>query len=327
MIIPVVAGLALAIWLWPMGGFGRIEAWAADGQRDVQNAMARMLRALRGGETAALAGLLGLSFAYGFFHAAGPGHGKLVIGGYGLGRRVPMLRLVTLALVSSLGQAATAVALVYAGVFVFDWTRERMTDVADRMLEPVSYGAIALVGAWLVMRGLRRALRMRGGAGQDHGQGHGHDHHHHHDQGHDHDHRHDHGHEHGHEHGHGPDGTCSCGHRHGVTLEEAAEVRSLRDAAMLVGAVALRPCTGAIFLLILTWKMEIGAVGIAGAFVMGLGTACVTIAVAVASVMMREGAMAQFMAGQGAARAAVAIELFAGLVVALIAGQLALSAL
>ena len=313
LIVPLALGLAVAWWLWGMGGFTRLELWAAGWQREVQNAMAGMLRRLRGGDGAAWSGLMGLCFAYGFFHAAGPGHGKLVIGGYGLGRRVPMARLAGLALASSLAQAATAVALVYAGVFVFDWSRERMVGVADRVLEPASYAAIALVGLWLLLRGARRfwALRRQGHDDGDHDHGH-----------HDHDHHHDHD-------GHQAqaDGSCSCGHKHGPSLEEAAAVTTLRDAMLLVGSVAMRPCTGALFLLILTWRMGIDLAGIAGAFVMGLGTASVTVAVAVLSVTMREGALAQAMSGEGAARVASVIELGAGLLVAVVASQMALAAL
>ena len=294
---PLILGAALAVWLWGFGGFARLEIWAAEGQREVQNAMAGMLRRLRGGDGAAWAGLMGLCFAYGFFHAAGPGHGKLVIGGYGLGRRVPMARLIGLALASSLAQAASAVALVYAGVLLFNWTRARMVDVADRMLEPVSYAAIALVGLWLLLRGARRSWRAWHEARVHAGH-----------------HRND-------------DGSCSCGHSHGVSLDEAAAVRSFRDGVVLVASVAVRPCTGAVFLLILTWRMGIDLAGVAGAFVMGLGTASVTMAVAMLSVTMREGALAQSLGGAGAARAASLIEVFAGGLVAIVATQLALSAL
>ena len=304
MLIPVALGLGLAWWLWGMGGMGELRLWAAEGQREVQNAMAGMLRRLRGGDLAALGALLGLCFAYGFFHAAGPGHGKLVIGGYGMARRVPALRLALLALASSLAQAATAVMLVYAGVFLFNWTRERMVEVADRLLEPVSYAAIALVGLWLLTRGARRLWRA--GRVPDHGFEHGHEHHHHH---------------------HHEDGTCDCGHKHGPTLEEAANVHSLRDALVVIGSVALRPCTGAVFLLILTWRMGIDLAGIAGAFAMGFGTASVTVLVALMSVSFRESALAQAMSGEAAARTASVIELLAGGLVAVVAAQLAFSAL
>ncbi|WP_422029374.1 nickel/cobalt transporter [Roseovarius sp.] len=297
----LIAGAAL--WLWAFGGAGDVARWAAEGQRTTQEAMAAGLRALRAGEPGALAALLGTCFAYGFFHAAGPGHGKVLIGGYGVGARVPALRLSLLALASSLAQAATAVALVYAGVLVLNLSRPAMTGFADRVMAPVSYGAIALVGLWLAVRGARRVWSSR--SVHHHAHDH-HDHHHH----------------------HGPDGHCdTCGHRHGPTLEEAAEVKSWRDAAMLVGAVAIRPCTGALFLLILTWRFGLDAAGIAGAFVMGLGTACVTIAVAVAAVTFREGALSRLATGQGAARALPLIEIAAGCLIAAIAGQLLLAAL
>ncbi|MBR9763308.1 MAG: hypothetical protein GYB53_07245 [Rhodobacteraceae bacterium] len=266
--LAMIAGLlALSIYLWHFGGMAALTAWAAGGQREAQNAMAGTLRALRGGQPGALMALLGICFTYGLFHAAGPGHGKMLIGGYGVSQKVTALRLSGLALVSSLAQSASAVLLVTAGIALLDWSRARMVGLAEDWLAPASYAAIGGVGAWLALRGVRhlwQGMRRRSAA-REHEHGHGHHHTH-------------------------ADGSCSCGHRHGPTADEAARVRSLRDAALLIGAVAIRPCTGALFLLILTWRMDILAAGIAGTFAMGLGVASVTIGVALATVFLRAGA-------------------------------------
>ncbi|MHA7850095.1 nickel/cobalt transporter [Roseovarius sp.] len=293
-----LALLALAVWLWGMGGAQDVARWAAEGQREVQDAMAGYLRGLRAGEPGALLGLWGLCFAYGFLHAAGPGHGKLLIGGYGLGTGVPVLRLSGLALAASLAQAVTAVALVYAGVLALNLTREAMVGLADRIMAPASYGAIAAVGVWLIWRGLRRFRAMRR--------------------------RHD-----AHRHSPAADGTCqSCGHRHGPTAEEAARVHGVKEALVLIAAVAIRPCTGALFLLILTWRMGIDMAGIIGAFVMALGTASVTIAVAIAAVTMRTGLLGRLSAHDGAAaRALPLLEAAIGALIAAVALHLLRGAL
>ncbi|MFN3209921.1 MAG: nickel/cobalt transporter [Roseovarius sp.] len=296
-----------AVWLWGFGGAAALQGWALDGQREVQQAMAGYLQRLRGGETGALAGLWGICFAYGFFHAAGPGHGKLLIGGYGVGRAVPVRRLAGLAVASSLAQAATAVLLVYAGVMLLGLGREAVTGLADRTLAAASYGAIALVGLWLVLRGLLKLWRVRS-RGRDHD--------------HDHDHDHDDFHDHGHDHARGGEVCASCGHRHGPSVEEAAAVHNWREAAALVSAVAIRPCTGALFLLILTWRFGIDLAGIAGAFIMGLGTASVTVVVAVAAVSLREGVLTRLATGSAGARALPVIEIAAGAVIAVVALQL-----
>ncbi len=315
------AALGLAYWLWGLGGMEGVARWAAAWQREVQTTMAQALRSLKAGEAGALLGLWSMAFAYGFFHAAGPGHGKLVIGGYGMARRVPMRRLAALALVSSLAQAATAVVLVAGGIAILGWGRSQLTEAADRYLEPVSYAAIAAIGLWLMTRGARKiarlwAARRAQGAARGVASRHEHD-------AQDHLHAHPHTQSHRHTHTHEDGGTCDCGHKHGPDIEEVMALRSLRDAAALVAAVAVRPCTGAVFLLILTWKMDLFAAGVAGAFIMGLGTASVTIAVAVAAALMREGALAP-LAGGAAARAIALAEMLAGAMIAAIAGQMVL---
>lgn len=305
-----IAMLLLLTLLWLTGGFERLAYWAAGQQREFQDSIALSLRAARAGEAGAVIALLGACFAYGLAHAAGPGHGKVLIGGYGMARAVPMVRLSLIALAASLGQAVTAVVLVYGGVFVLNLGREALVGVTEDVMAPVSYGAIVLIGLWLMWRGWRRVRAA------DQGQAHDHDHHH----------AHDHGHHHGHDHAQeGDDGVCaSCGHAHGPTLDQVHETRNLRDAAVLIAGIAVRPCTGALFVLILTWQMGIGMLGIMGTFAMAVGTGLVTIAVGLAASGLRGGMLAGLNGSPRFAQVAAIVEILAGCVVVLLAGSLLL---
>ena len=301
LILGLVLAGALGV-LWLVGGFDILQRMVINAQREMQSTLAGAVRHLRAGDPGALAALLVACFSYGFIHAAGPGHGKVLIAGYGVAQRVPLGRLTLLALASSLAQSLVAIGLVFAGITVLGWTREQMVGVTDRVMTPISYGAIVLLGLWLVWRGGARIWRQRARVAVDHGHSHAHD-----DHGHNHHHVHD-------EH---------CGHAHGPTLEQAAQVTGWRDAAGLIAGVALRPCTGALFLLILTWQMGIFPSGVAGVLAMGIGTASVTVGVAAFAVWAREGALAS-LPGARIVAALPVLELGAGLVVALVAGQLLL---
>ena len=282
----LIAAGGLLLWLFGLGGMDLISHWAALQQRAAQTALAAGLRAVRAGEPGAWMTLMGVCAAYGFFHAAGPGHGKLLIGGYGAAARVTALRLSALAVIASLAQALTAIVLVGAGALVLGWSRARMTDTAEQVLAPASYGAIAMVGVWLAWRGLRRVRSVQTAAPV------------------------------------AEDGTChSCGHAHGPSVDQVAGLTSWRDAVVIVVSVAMRPCTGAVFLLILCFGLGIPLAGVAGALVMGLGTASVTVMVAILAVGTRQSALSA-LSGSGAVRAMALIEIVAGAVIAVVATTL-----
>jgi nickel/cobalt transporter (NicO) family protein len=304
--VVVAAGLGL---LWLTGQFAALQSALIEGQRQVQSALAGGVRALKGGQPGALWGLIAVSFSYGVLHAAGPGHGKLVIGGYGIARRVVFSRLAALALIASLAQAAVAVLLVYALVAALGLGRDAAQAVSDRFMAPLGLAMVAGVGLWLFWRGFRAVWRAEPAAApQSKG---------------------------GFLSATGPvyygctagsvdaaGASCpSCGHAHGPSLSQVQALTGWRDGLALVAGIAMRPCTGALFLLILTWQLQIGWAGIAGAFAMGIGTALVTIAVAALAVWSREGALASLPAGR-AARALPWVEILAGGVVMLAAVSL-----
>lgn len=91
-----------------------------------------------------------------------------------------------------------------------------------------------------------------------------------------------------------------------------------RDAAALVGGIAMRPCSGALFILIITFQLGIALAGVVGALVMGLGTAVITVGAALMAVWAREGALS----GLGLdrfSRALPVIELTLGAIIAIAA--------
>src|SRR3954469_4915306 len=78
--------------------------------------------------------LLGVSFLYGIFHAAGPGHGKAVISSYVVANDETWKRGVVLAFLSAMVQAAAAVALVGVVAALLGATRRTM-DTAVYWIE------------------------------------------------------------------------------------------------------------------------------------------------------------------------------------------------
>lgn len=297
--------LVLAV-LWLTGGLATLDAQGMAAQRAFRDQLAGALRALRSGEGGAIWGLVALAFGYGVLHAAGPGHGKFLIGGYAVGRELPMTRLAAIAALASLAQATVAVLVVYGGIGLFGVTRDAIGVAGDGWMADLSHVMIACIGSWLIWRGARGLQGLR--------RAEPHDAHHHH-----HDHHHDHiGHH------HDPAGVAcdACGHRHGPTLAEVQAATNWREVAALVAGIAIRPCSGALLLLVLTWQLGLVWAGIAGAYAMGIGTAAVTVTVALLAASARQGATTG-LPGLARMRALVpGLELVAGAAIATIAVSL-----
>lgn len=260
--------------------------------------------------------LLGLSFGYGVFHALGPGHGKAVLAAYVLANRETVKNGALLALLSAFLQAFVAIGLVGIAAGVLNVSGLALTR-ATWWLEIASYAMMVALGAWLVfrqtVRPVWRWLKQRlasvaaasvqshaSHAGQSKPQA-NHDHHHHHH--HDH-HRHDHQHDHAH--------CAHPAHRETGAIERATRLQPhdthqhdehcghlhAPDPAMLTGrltwskassailAVGLRPCTGAIFVLVFSLAQGFFLAGVAAALAMGLGTGLTVAALTTASLWL-----------------------------------------
>jgi nickel/cobalt exporter len=241
---------------------------------------------------AAVWGLIGISFIYGIFHAAGPGHGKAVISSYLLANEETWRRGVALSFASALLQAITAVVLVAIVAILIGATAKMMGDTV-RVIELISYGLIVLVGArllWVKGRAFVHTLRaIPAGSGSemahalachapcthhDHADGqapHAHDHDHHHAHGHGHDHADD-------------ESVLPWGHAHGPEPQELAGPGGWQRGLSAIVAVGLRPCSGAIIVLVFALAQGLFWAGVASTFVMGIGTAITVAAIATLAV-------------------------------------------
>jgi nickel/cobalt transporter (NicO) family protein len=287
--------------------------------------------------------LAGLSFAYGIFHAAGPGHGKAVISSYMLANEVALRRGIALSFVSAFLQAATAIMVMTLVFLVLRGTSISMTD-ATWFLEVVSYALISAFGAWLLWRkagpllpalfGTRPAHSLSAATAHAHSHAsHGHAHENVHGHGHSQaqsyshatshvHHVHDH-----HAHSHASGEVCdTCGHSHAPDPTMLSGDRfDWRTAWSAVAAVGIRPCSGALIVLSFAFLNGLWMGGILSVLAMAAGTAITVSLLAAVAVTAKNWAVA--FAGEGSTgnRLHAAIEI-GGASLVLIVGLLLLSA-
>ncbi|MCK1652800.1 nickel/cobalt transporter [Bradyrhizobium sp. 149] len=256
-----------------------IIGWLLAKQSEFYRQMSATIRAAKT-DGSAVWTLLFISFAYGIFHAAGPGHGKAVIASYLVASRETARRGIALSFASALMQSLVAILIVGISAWVLNATAKTMCK-AEGAIEIASYGLIALFGLRLVwvkgrtfIRGLQAVQPVPAIAGvphdhHDHGQHHhdAHDHHHH-----EHDHVHD-------EH---------CGHSHGPTPSELAGPGGWGRGFAAILTVGIRPCSGAILVLVFALAQGLFWAGIAATMLMGLGTAITVAAIAVVAVSAKD---------------------------------------
>ena len=132
----------------PDSQVGGIVGWLLAKQSEFYRQMSATIRAAKT-DGSAVGALLGISFAYGVFHAAGPGHGKAVISSYLVANEETARRGIVLSFASALMQALMAIAIVGIGAVVLNVTAGQMCG-AERVIEIASYGLIAAFGARLV---------------------------------------------------------------------------------------------------------------------------------------------------------------------------------
>jgi len=295
---------------------GGVVGWLLAKQSEFYREMSSTIRAAKS-DGSAVWTLLAISFAYGIFHAAGPGHGKAVISSYLVANQETARRGIILSFASALMQSLVAVLIVGVGAWLLNATAKTMCG-AERAVEIASYALIAAFGARLVwtkggafIAALQAAPSApalvlaahhhdHGSARDHHGQAnHVHDEH--------------------------------CGHSHGPDPIQLAGPGGWGRGLSAIFAVGIRPCSGAILVLVFALAQGLFWAGIAATFLMGLGTAITVATIAVIAVSAkdlaqrfsagREGGGALIMRGVEFAAAGLVLLFGAGLLFGYIAAE------
>ncbi|WP_245572964.1 nickel/cobalt transporter [Lichenihabitans psoromatis] len=305
------------------GSASGIAGWLLAKQAAYEQMLSGAVRAAKA-DGSALWILSGLSFLYGVFHAAGPGHGKAVVASYMFANERALRRGVIISFLAAALQGVVAIALIGVLALVFHATAQVMKDAA-RIVESLSYAGIALLGLWLVwrkgvafLRAWRAHARPSGGDTSISAPGHARppanesmavvesDH------------RHDHDEACRSSHGlghvshpivplaHTPHGVAGhvhddhCGHFHAPDPATLGDQFSWTSALMTVVAAGLRPCSGAILVLVFALAQGYFLAGVAATLAMSLGTAITTSALACLAVLA--GGLAVRLSGGGSRR-------------------------
>ncbi|AYD04510.1 hypothetical protein [Neorhizobium sp. NCHU2750] len=224
--------------------------------------------------------LVFLSFVYGILHAVGPGHGKAVMSSYVMATGETLKSVVTLSVLASFLQAISAIVIIVVAVTILDATATEITRMTDQ-IEIVSYGLITLVGLAMVAARSRQFFS-RGPKGIA-----------------------------------GPTGATSAyacegfvngepvGRRWSTMwhlLRHAEDCRcvehiglayatrpraTIRERLATVASVGVRPCAGALIVLVFALSQGLALPGILSVFAMAAGTALTVSLVAVAAVFAR----------------------------------------
>ncbi|MFB5641248.1 nickel/cobalt transporter [Kluyvera ascorbata] len=235
----IVAAFGL-LWLWL--AWPQVMMKSVIWQRDVNQQMSGLLKAVAENPTQAGGALLLFSFVYGVLHALGPGHGKVVITTWLATHPSKLKSSIGLTLAASLLQGLVAIGLVVV-VLTLLQLPARQLHLSSFWLEKGSYALVGVLGlllCWRALKKLRALLRKpKFTAFTPH---HVHDQH------------------------------CGCGHQHMPDPKQLERDEDWRARLVIVLSMGMRPCSGAIMVLLFSKVIGVFGWGVASALAMAAGT-------------------------------------------------------
>ncbi|KHN49988.1 nickel/cobalt transporter [Pectobacterium fontis] len=265
----LATALHYIVGYWP-----QIVLQSAIWQKSLHQQMSHLLQMVEQQPHQAGLSLMMFSLVYGVLHAVGPGHGKVVIMTYLATHPSKLKSSLKLTLAASLVQGGMAVALVTVVLGILQLSSRTLHN-SSFWMEKGSFVLVAGLGALLCFRALKqlyivmrqpkpatilrvtplhmptdRRVMLRPNPAPSHAF-------------------------------HQHDADCGCGHRHLPTNEELERDSRWRTRLMIVLAMGMRPCSGAILVLLFSKVIGVYLWGVASALVMAAGTAITISALAV----------------------------------------------
>ncbi|MDX1737474.1 MAG: nickel/cobalt transporter [Alphaproteobacteria bacterium] len=247
-------------------GWSDLMSYIRESQQSFHRQLADAIRAVQEGGIIAVWTLISLSFLYGVFHAAGPGHGKAIIGTYMASQESLARKGIYLSFASAFMQGAVAIVLIQAVTWIFDISR-REAQGLNQYLELLSFLLIAAIGVFLIYRAYKSYILLNRTSIHDH--------------------THD---DHAHDHDHAKE-CSSCGHSHAITPRQLQHANSWKESFSLVASVGIRPCSGSLLVLIFAELIGLTWAGIGAVLAISLGTAITVSCLALMATYLRKTAM------------------------------------
>ncbi|AHG19049.1 nickel transporter [Chania multitudinisentens RB-25] len=247
LLLSVLVGGILLVWhYWP-----QLLMQTVIWQKGLHQQMAALLQQVKAAPQQAGLALTLFSLSYGVLHALGPGHGKVVIATYLATHPTRLKSSLKLTFAASLLQGVVAIALVMLVLVVLQLS-SRQLHQSSFWLEKGSFILVILLGVLLSWRALKRLYQavktIRPGPTwrinrlQPLPEDHVHSAH------------------------------CGCGHRHLPSDAELQAGSDWRTQVAIVLAMGMRPCSGAILVLLFSKVIGVFIWGVLSALAMALGT-------------------------------------------------------
>nr|WP_237667964.1 nickel/cobalt transporter [Vibrio toranzoniae] len=284
----LVLSCVYQFWLaWPSLIIASLQ-W----QREVNSELAALLYEAQTQPWLAGGYLVGVSFLYGLLHSLGPGHGKVIVTTYLATHPTKVKTSLVLTILSAFCQALVAIVLVSILLWGFNASMRVVNQQANFFVS-LSFALVVMLGCsicWTAAKQLYRTMRpakikfvrmtpltMRASSKQLH-----------------------------------LDKksvvysstlrtpialtnphratleSCGCGHQHVASAQTINNAATWREYVGVVASIGVRPCTGAIMVLLFANMVGLYWMGVASAIVMAIGTAFTTSIIAIMTLTSKQ---------------------------------------